>query len=257
MQAVRLEQAMVTGRRWPPPEFEALLVRHPLMTHLVAPAGLGRVRSARGCAKGLQGTFRVTEDLDLRRRGRRRPGPSPKGRRSGIVHPLHLPRPSGRRGASAGATTRSSRRSRSSGARLHRFEQATRPRARRSRASTEVEDPRRSSWSSRWRSSAGQRGFAEDGGVFDSHSKPFPGGGRDRRHRVQRASPRGLHRRLGGPERSSGAYFLPGVLDAGLRLGIRTPRLKEATARLASTPVVISEVLSDLSADRRPRARAG
>jgi hypothetical protein len=35
VQAHRLEQAMVTGRRWGAEEFEALLVRHPLMVNLV------------------------------------------------------------------------------------------------------------------------------------------------------------------------------------------------------------------------------
>ena len=35
VQAERLEQAMVTGRRWSPADFEALLVRHPLMINLV------------------------------------------------------------------------------------------------------------------------------------------------------------------------------------------------------------------------------
>ena len=30
VQAERLEQAMVTGRRWKPDDFESLLVRHPL-----------------------------------------------------------------------------------------------------------------------------------------------------------------------------------------------------------------------------------
>ena len=35
LQALRLEQAMVTGRRWAAEEFESLLVKHPLMSNLV------------------------------------------------------------------------------------------------------------------------------------------------------------------------------------------------------------------------------
>lgn len=58
VQAVRLEQAMVTGRRWPLAEFETLLVRHPLMTHLVR-ALIWGVYDRLGA---LSATFRVTED---------------------------------------------------------------------------------------------------------------------------------------------------------------------------------------------------
>ena len=35
IQAQRLEQAMITGRRWTPEEFDTLLVKHPLMVNLV------------------------------------------------------------------------------------------------------------------------------------------------------------------------------------------------------------------------------
>src|SRR5206468_10074706 len=37
VQASRLEQAMVVGRRWTGEEFARFLVRHPLMRHLVQP----------------------------------------------------------------------------------------------------------------------------------------------------------------------------------------------------------------------------
>jgi hypothetical protein len=60
VQAERLEKAMVAGRRWSPADFETLLVRHPLMTHLAQKliwgtydAGGKRVAS-----------FRVTEERD-------------------------------------------------------------------------------------------------------------------------------------------------------------------------------------------------
>jgi hypothetical protein len=58
IQAARLEQAMVTGRRWSRDAFETLLARHPLMTHLVK-----RLVWAGYTASGeRRATFRVTED---------------------------------------------------------------------------------------------------------------------------------------------------------------------------------------------------
>lgn len=61
IQAVRLEQAMVTGRRWPAPDFQTLLVRHPLMINLVRLL-LWAVYDAKG---KVTRTFRVTEDQSL------------------------------------------------------------------------------------------------------------------------------------------------------------------------------------------------
>jgi hypothetical protein len=85
VQAPRLEQAMVTGRRWPVESFEALLVRHPLMTNLAR-----RLLWAGYDAKGkLVALFRVTEDQEYAD-AEDRPF-APKGIASvGIVHPLNL-----------------------------------------------------------------------------------------------------------------------------------------------------------------------
>lgn len=58
VQALRLEQAMVTGRRWSRDEFELLLVRHPLMTHLTRTLIWGSYEHS----GALAATFRVTED---------------------------------------------------------------------------------------------------------------------------------------------------------------------------------------------------
>ncbi len=58
IQAFRLEQAMVTGRRWPIAEFEQLLVRHPLMVNLVRLLLWGGYDTQ----GQLVATFRVTED---------------------------------------------------------------------------------------------------------------------------------------------------------------------------------------------------
>lgn len=61
IQARRLEQAMVTGRRWPLADFDALLVKHPLMINLVR-----RLLWGAYDAKGkLVAAFRVTEDQAL------------------------------------------------------------------------------------------------------------------------------------------------------------------------------------------------
>ncbi|SFH92653.1 DUF4132 domain-containing protein [Planctomicrobium piriforme] len=60
IQAGRLEQSMVTGRRWKAEDYEELLVRHPLMTHLVQ-----KVVWAGFDAQGNRlMTFRVTEERD-------------------------------------------------------------------------------------------------------------------------------------------------------------------------------------------------
>ncbi len=85
VQAFRLEQAMVTGRRWNIQEFEQLLVRHPLMMNLVRRLVWGGY-DRKG---GLACTFRVTEEweyADKEDRPCKRDGLTAVG----IVHPLHL-----------------------------------------------------------------------------------------------------------------------------------------------------------------------
>ncbi len=85
IQAVRLEQAMVTGRRWPAETFELLIVRHPLMTNLAQKLvwatydGAGKVTS----------TFRVSEDRSY---SDAEDGPYSLDAAAsvGVVHPLHL-----------------------------------------------------------------------------------------------------------------------------------------------------------------------
>jgi predicted DNA-binding WGR domain protein len=56
-QVTRLEQALVTQRRWTAPDFERLLVQHPLMTNLVRLLVWGVYDSGK-----LSATFRVAED---------------------------------------------------------------------------------------------------------------------------------------------------------------------------------------------------
>jgi predicted DNA-binding WGR domain protein len=85
IQAQRLEQAMVTGRRWPVADFQTLLVKHPLMTNLVRLLLWGGYDSAGKLAS----TFRVTEDQTLADMKDDEYAPT-KIDTVGIVHPLHL-----------------------------------------------------------------------------------------------------------------------------------------------------------------------
>lgn len=85
VQAVRLEQAMVTGRRWTLAEFETLLVRHPLMTHLVR-ALIWGVYDRQGA---LSMTFRVTEDQSYADSADEAVN-LPADAAVGLIHPLHL-----------------------------------------------------------------------------------------------------------------------------------------------------------------------
>lgn len=85
IQVQRLEQAMVTGRRWPLADFETLLVKHPLMTNLVRLLLWGGYNDA----GKLAATFRVTEDqtyADVKDSDFKLQGFAEVG----IVHPFHL-----------------------------------------------------------------------------------------------------------------------------------------------------------------------
>ena len=118
IQAGRLEQAMVTGRRWKVEDFETLLVQHPLMTHLARSLVWGAFD-----AKGKRlATFRVTEERDFADvEGQRPLARQSRDRRRRCIR-WSWPRPSGRPGARCSATTRSSRRSRNSAGRSTRSE---------------------------------------------------------------------------------------------------------------------------------------
>lgn len=85
IQALRLEQAMVTGRHWLPAEFERLFVQHPLMTHLVRTLIWGAYDST----GTLGGTFRVTEDQSYAN-SQDEPFALEGFAGVGIVHPLHM-----------------------------------------------------------------------------------------------------------------------------------------------------------------------
>ena len=85
VQAVRLEQAMVTGRRWSAEEFDMLLVHHPLMTNIVRLLLWGTFDSEGALAQ----TFRITEDMTAADSSDE-PIMIPSSARIGIVHPMQL-----------------------------------------------------------------------------------------------------------------------------------------------------------------------
>jgi predicted DNA-binding WGR domain protein len=85
VQAFRLEQAMVVGRRWTPDEFQTLLVQHPLMVNLVRRLLWGGYDGKGKLAR----TFRVTEEGE-HADADDRPCTLDKLASVGVVHPLHL-----------------------------------------------------------------------------------------------------------------------------------------------------------------------
>jgi hypothetical protein len=85
MQAARLEQAMVTGRRWSAEEFELLLVRQPLMMNIVRLLLWGIFNEGGSLVR----PFRVDDDLAAVDSSDETFA-IPKSARIGLVHPLHL-----------------------------------------------------------------------------------------------------------------------------------------------------------------------
>lgn len=85
VQNARLEQALITGRRWSPDDFDKLLVRHPFMTNLVQRllwGGFNKQGILTSC-------FRITEERDFA--DIEDNTTSLDGFESiGMVHPLHL-----------------------------------------------------------------------------------------------------------------------------------------------------------------------
>jgi len=85
VQAERLEDAMITGRRWTPQEFDTLLVKQPLMVNLVRQLVLAAYDEAGTVAQ----TFRVTEDQTLADHNDEETALQ-SGGAIGVVHPAHL-----------------------------------------------------------------------------------------------------------------------------------------------------------------------
>jgi predicted DNA-binding WGR domain protein len=85
VQANRLEDAMITGRRWTPYEFQTLLLKHPLMVNLVRQLVLAEYDDAGKITQ----TFRVTEDQTLADHNDEEI-PLPSSGQIGVLHPAHL-----------------------------------------------------------------------------------------------------------------------------------------------------------------------
>lgn len=167
IQAGRLEQATVTGRRWSADDFETLLVRHPLMTHLAQ-----KLIWAGFDANGKRVvTFRVTEERDHA---------DPDDRQVtldgvthvGVVHPLELTDAERERWGEVlgdyevvppfpqlGRTVYTLEPAEASAGSLDQFKGTVLP------APTLVFTLEKLGWT---------RGAAMDGGCFDEHSKQFP-----------------------------------------------------------------------------------
>jgi predicted DNA-binding WGR domain protein len=234
VQTARLEQAMVTGRRWPLEKFQSLLVRHPLMTHLVRRLLWGVYDDK----DDLIAAFRVTEERDFAdaKDGRFDPGTA---ERIGIVHPAHVstdaaggwgevfgdyeiipPFPQLGRpiyGLEPGEETQTQ---------ITRFSGPKIP------AITLVGILDRQGWA---------RGVPQDGGVFYEHSKPFYGANLTAVVEYD-GVPIGF---MDGWEDQhvKSCYFVPGIYTPK-----SYPDHKNAVELGKVHPVVVSEVLRDLAA---------
>jgi hypothetical protein len=244
VQAQRLEQAMVTGRRWKAAEFESLLVRHPLLTHLVRLLVWGTYG---GDGRQLRDTFRVTEDLtyaglddttfDL-----------PPEATVGVVHPLHLDEAQRTAWgellgdyevvppfAQLGRPLYRLEGDEAQGTVITRFAEVEVP------AQTLVFTLEKLGW---------QRGLPEDAGVVHFHTRAFPGAGVTAVVEYEMGVPVGY---MEGWEdqRLARIYFLPYVLGGGPTWGAynigKYPQQKDAVPLSGVDAVVVSEVLSDLS----------
>jgi predicted DNA-binding WGR domain protein len=165
IQADRLEQAMVTGRRWKTADFETLILRHPLMTHL-ARLLLWGVFDARG----LREAFRVTEDQDCANLDEE-PYALPASGKIGLVHPLQLDDGAreawGQRFADYAIISPFPQLGRP----VHRLEKGEEKRTSLERFNIKLPAPtlvytlEKLGWA---------RGLAMDAGCFDEHSRQFP-----------------------------------------------------------------------------------
>lgn len=232
VQAVRLEQAMVMGRRWSVAEFETLLLKHPLMTHLA------RLLVWGGYDKSgkLAATFRVTEDQACADAGDAAVGLS-KLDLVGIVHPMHLD----------DATRAAWGQIFSDYRIIPPFPQLGRPVFSLEQGEEEQRELCRFkgkvpavSLVGTLESLAWERGRPEDAGVFHEHTKPFYG-----------AKVSAVVQYPGVPvgnmvdvedQEVEKVFFVPGIYTPQVY-----PQHEKAVALGKVDPVAVSEVLSDMS----------
>ncbi len=233
-QIPRLEQAMVVGRRWTVAEFEMLLARHPLMTHLVRNLLWGGYDSG----GQLAGTFRLTAELDY---ADANDSVCTLANYSsvGIVHPADLSGKDRQRWAEIFGDYEI----------VPPFEQLSRrvytlePGQEQQHSLDQFDhcelNPltmlgilERLDW---------MRGQPQDGGVFYQHFKPFPQANITAVLEYEPGIPVGYP---DGWEQQSinGCFVLPGILTGGWHWNLRQQALRLADVG----PVVISEVLRDL-----------
>ena len=170
LQAGRLEQAMVTGRRWPTAEFEAFLVKHPLMTNLARMVIWGAY-DAQG---KLIGTFRVTEEQDYAD-AKDQPYALTGVSEVDVIHPMNVEEAIARAGGEVLGDYEIAAPFPQFGRAVYALENAEKKTNDLARfhglklvAPTLVFTLEKLGW---------VRGLAMDGGCFDEHSKQFPGAG--------------------------------------------------------------------------------
>jgi predicted DNA-binding WGR domain protein len=233
IQAFRLEQVMVTGRRWRVEEFEGLLVRHPLMVNLVRLLVWGAY-DAQG---KLTGTFRVTEDqsyADATDETVELAGAASVG----IVHPLHLEE--GERAAwgelfsdyelvppftQLGRALYDLEPGEGEAKEITRFKDIPLP------PQTLVFTLEKLGWA---------RGVPQDAGIFYEHSKPFYGANVTAVVQYD-GVPVGYYEGW-DDQKMERCFFVPGIYTPEMY-----PEHKQALPLGEVDPVVISEVLNDLT----------
>ncbi|MCA1596435.1 MAG: DUF4132 domain-containing protein, partial [Chloroflexi bacterium] len=235
IQADRLEQAMVTGRRWSEDEFESLLVHHPLMTNLVRILVWG-AWNAEGT---LTGTFRVTEDLTYANASDDTYS-LPDGSSVGIVHPLQVSEteraawgeifgdyelvpPFPQMGRAIHALTSEER----IGTDITRFKDIAIP------AASVVYGLDKRDW---------MRGLPGDSGWFNEHTKPFHGANVTAVITYEEGVGAGYITEAEA-QKLTAAFFLPGIYLPQEYWPDHKDRLPLAEI----DPVVLSEVLADLA----------
>jgi len=235
IQAARLEQVMVTGRRWTAAEFDQLLVKHPLMTNLVRMLVWG----AYDFDGKLLSTFRVTEDQSLADNS---DGAFvvPDGAQVGIPHPLQMTQedksawgeiwadyeivpPFSQLGRATFAIVDAER----GIVEMKRFGDKRLP------CATVIFTLEKLGW---------QRSQPADGGGFNEHTKPFSGAN------VTAVAQYEPGTWIGGiqdgdPQKIEDVFFVPGIFLPGEMWPEHKKRLTWGDV----DPVVVSEVLADLT----------
>ena len=234
IQAPRLEQAMITGRRWPVTDYDRFFVRHPLMTHLARLVVWGGYDETGQPA----GTFRLTEEADFAD-AEDEPCEIDGFAGVGIVHPLHLCDEErgtwgevwsdyeiippfeqlGRPFFHLEPTEKGAKQ-------IERFADAEIP------ATSLVGTLERLAWA---------RGVPQDAGVFFEHTKPFYGAGVTAVVQYVPGVPVGYFE--GWDDQSiERCFFVPGIYTPEMY-----PDHKRSVRLDQVDPVALSEVLADLN----------